>query len=73
MVWPKLYSETAPTEDVKEGVAVGEEVGPEDGATEGPDDGAAVEGRDDGVTVSSDATPIPCLSMPHPHPSAVCC
>ncbi len=34
MVGPKLYSETAPTEGLKEGVAVGEEVGPEDGATE---------------------------------------
>ncbi len=29
MVWPKLYSETAPTEGLKEGVAVGEEVGPD--------------------------------------------
>ena len=33
MVWHKLYSETSPTEEVKEGVAVGEEVGPEDGTT----------------------------------------
>ena len=33
MVWHKLYSETDPSEEVKEGVAVGEEVGPEDGTT----------------------------------------
>ena len=33
MVWHKLYSETSPSEEVKEGVAVGEEVGPEDGTT----------------------------------------
>ena len=32
MVWPKLYSETAPTEGLKEGVEVGEEVGSDDGA-----------------------------------------
>ena len=38
MVWHKLYSETSPTEELKEGVAVGEEVGPEDGATVGRDD-----------------------------------
>ena len=33
MVWPKLYSETAPTEGLKEGVEVGEEVGSDVGAT----------------------------------------
>jgi hypothetical protein len=32
MVWDKLYSETDSTEELKEGVAVGEEVGSEDGA-----------------------------------------
>ena len=55
MVWPKLYSETAPSEGLKEGVAV---VGPEDGSAEGSDDGAtlgaedgATEGDDDGATV----------------------
>jgi len=31
MVGPTLYSETPPTEGLKEGVAVGEEVGPDDG------------------------------------------
>ncbi len=31
MVWPKLYSETAPTEGLKEGVAVRAAVGAEDG------------------------------------------
>ncbi len=48
MVWHKLYSETSPTEELKEGVAVGEEVGSEDGTTVGRDDGT-VEGRDDGA------------------------
>ena len=48
MVWHKLYSETDPSEEVKEGVAVGEEVGPDDGATVGLEDGT-VEGRDDGA------------------------
>jgi len=48
MVWHKLYSETDPSEEVKEGVAVGEEVEFEDGAAVGPDDGA-VEGRNDGA------------------------
>ena len=43
MVWHKLYSETDPSEEVKEGVAVGEEVDPEDGATVGLKDGT-VEG-----------------------------
>jgi hypothetical protein len=43
MVWHKLYSETSPSEELKEGVAVGEEVGPEDGATVGRNDGT-VEG-----------------------------
>ena len=33
MVLHKLYSETSPSEEVKEGVAVGEEVKPEDGTT----------------------------------------
>ena len=42
MVWHKLYSETSPTEELKEGVAVGEEVGPEDGATVGRNDGVVV-------------------------------
>ena len=50
MVWSKLYSETPPTEGLKEGVAVGGEVGPEDGAAVRPDDGATV-GPDDGVVV----------------------
>jgi len=40
MVWHKLYSETYPSEELKEGVALGEEVGPEDGATVGREDGA---------------------------------
>ena len=48
MVWRKLYSETDPSEEVEEGVAVGEEVGPNDGATVGLKDGT-VEGRDDGA------------------------
>ncbi len=39
IVWHKLYSETDPSEEVKEGVSVGEEVEFEDGATEGQDDG----------------------------------
>ena len=58
MVWPTLYSVTAPTEGLKEGVAVGAAVGPEDGAAEGAGDGATVgpndgtvEGRDDGAVV----------------------
>ncbi len=42
MVWHKLYSETSPTEELKEGDAVEEEVGPEDGATVGRNDGAVV-------------------------------
>jgi hypothetical protein len=41
-----LYSETDPTEGSKEGVAVGEEVDPDDGKTVGRNDGT-VEGRDD--------------------------
>ena len=48
MVWHKLYSETDPSEEVKEGVAVGEEVGRDDGTTVGLKDGT-VEGRDDGA------------------------
>ena len=48
MVWHKLYSETDPSEEVKEGVSVGEEVEFEDGATVGLKDGT-VEGRDDGA------------------------
>ena len=47
MVLHKLYSETSPSVEVKEGVAVGEEVKPVDGATVGPDDGATV-GMEDG-------------------------
>jgi len=54
MVWHKLYSEISPS--LKERVAVGEEVGPEDGTTVGRNDGTvegwddgAVEGRDDGI------------------------
>jgi hypothetical protein len=39
MVWPKLYSETSPLEELREGVAVGEEVGPDDLLVEGLDDG----------------------------------
>ena len=35
MVCHKLYSETDPSEGLKEGVAVGEEVETDDGATEG--------------------------------------
>ncbi len=61
MVWPKLYSCTSPIEALKEGVAVGEEVGPEDGAAEGTEDRAAVgadvgatEGPDDGAAVGPD-------------------
>ena len=62
MVWPKLYSETSPTDGLKEGVTVGpEEVGPDDGATEGLDDGAdvvlydgAAVGPEDGVVVGLD-------------------
>ncbi len=50
MVWYKLYSATSPSEELREGVAVGEEVGPDDGVTVGPDDGATV-GRNDGATV----------------------
>ena len=53
MVWSKLYSETAPTEGLKEGVAVGEEVGPEDGSAEGSDDGA-IEGSEDGAIEGSE-------------------
>ena len=49
MVWHNLYSETSSTEELKEGVSVGEEVRPEDGATVGPDDVSAV-GPDDGAT-----------------------
>ncbi len=41
MVWHKLYSETDPTEEVKEGVAEGEEVDPDDGEAVGRN-GAAV-------------------------------
>ena len=41
MVWHKLYSETTPPEELKEGVAVGEDVGPEDGEAVGRN-GAAV-------------------------------
>ena len=37
MVWRKLYSETSPTEEVKE-----EEVKPDDGAVEGLEDGVVV-------------------------------
>ena len=48
MVWHKLYSEISPTEELKEGVAVGEEVEPEDGATVGRNDGTAV-GLEDGT------------------------
>ena len=48
MVWRKFYSEISPTEEVKEGVTVGEEVGPEDGETVGRDD-RAFEGLDDGT------------------------
>jgi hypothetical protein len=42
MVWSKLYSETAPAEGVKEGVAVGEGVGFDDGAVVGPEDGVVI-------------------------------
>ena len=50
MVCHKLYSEISPTEELKEGVAVGEEVEPDDGATVGRNDGT-VEGRNDGTVV----------------------
>jgi hypothetical protein len=50
MMWPKLYSETPPAEGVKEGVAVGEGVGFDDGAVVGMDDGAVV-GLEDGVVI----------------------
>jgi hypothetical protein len=50
MIWHMLYSDTDPSEELKEGVAVGEEVGPEDGATEGWTD-KIVEGPDDGTVV----------------------
>ena len=50
MVWDKLYSETSSTEKVKEGVAVGEEVEPDDGATVRRNDGT-VEGWDDEAVV----------------------
>jgi hypothetical protein len=50
MVWHKLYSETDPSVELKEGVGVGEEVGTDDGTVDGRDDGA-VEGRDDGAVV----------------------
>ncbi len=50
IVWHKLYSETDASVELKEGVAVGEEVGPDDGATVGRDDGT-VEGRNDGTVV----------------------
>jgi hypothetical protein len=53
IVWPKLYSETPPADGVKEGVAVGEGVGFDDGAVVGPEDGAAV-GADDGTSVGPD-------------------
>ena len=53
MVWHKLYSETDPSEEVKEGVAVGEEVGRDDGTTVGLKDGT-VEGRDDGTVEGRD-------------------
>ena len=39
MVWHKLYSETSPLEELREGVAVGEEVGPDDLLVKGLDDG----------------------------------
>ena len=58
MVWYKLYSEISPTEEVKEGVWVGEEVGPEDGATVGLKDGTTV-GRNDGVVVRAGVTSQP--------------
>jgi len=45
MVWHKLYSETDPSEELKEGVAVGEEVGPEYGTTDGRNDGVVVRAR----------------------------
>ena len=53
MVWHKLYSEISPTEEVKEGVSVVDEVKPEDGVTVGLDDGSAV-GPDDGSAVGPD-------------------
>jgi len=67
MVWHMLYSETSPTE---EGVAEGEEVGPDDGATVGRDDGAtegpddgAVEGLKDGVIVRAGVYSQPQLTL----------
>ena len=48
MVWHKLYSETDPSEELKEGVTVGEEVDPDDGATVGWNDGTT-EGPDNGT------------------------
>ncbi len=42
MVWYKLYSETDPSEEAKEGVAEEEEVGPEDGTVVGLEDGVVV-------------------------------
>ena len=61
MVLHKLYSETSPTEELKEGIAVGEEVGRDDGTIEGSDDGAVVglkdgaaEGPNDGTVEGSD-------------------
>ena len=50
------YSKTSPTEGLKEWVAVGDDVGPDDAddwATVIPDDGIA-EGPDDGETVRPD-------------------
>ena len=56
MILHKLYSEISPTEEVKEGVSVVDEVKPEDGVTEGLKDetvegleDGTVEGRDDGA------------------------
>ena len=87
MVCHKLYSEISPTEELKEGVAVGEEVGPEDetsvgpddkategrndGATEGPGDGATV-GRDDGTVVGLEDGVVVRAGL-YSHPQRNCC